>query len=716
MLSSSIPSLRYRAISSSLVNTSRSLWIQKEQEGYYEKEQSVSCSPITRKKFVGHHVLALKSSTSIRGDACRSASVMGSNTYSSSRSFSSIDTTTSDSASSSTVNNTTSDSIIESPQKRTNAEITNRLYDIAKPEMKLIIASAATLGITSSITLLLPYSCGLVLDMAMFEAAGTSQEDALSPFLVAFGLFGLTGTAGIGVYARSLMLNIAGNRIVSRMRRQLFGSILSQEAAFFDKTKSGDLISRLSSDAQYIKSAVTSEAVSGLRAIVMSLGSTSLMFYTSPTLAVVSLMSIPPVFLAARSVGLTLRDKQKVVQEMHGKATNVAAEVFNGHKTVQLFSAERHELERYSNAINDAHGKEIEVGRTKAAFDGVVHVAANGAVLLVLGCGGKLVVDGQMSAGDLTGFLMYSLLMAGNISSLSGTYTEMMKSVAAAGRTFDIIDRIPLIPSSFQKANDEETLALDHPKVIKKKGPISIRFEDVHFAYPTRKNAPVLGPKFSLLVESGENLAIVGGSGSGKSTAGLLMTRLYDCDGGNIFLNDENIMDLDPAELRGQIGVVSQEPLLFAGSIADNIRYGRLDASDNDIIEAARAAHVLNFAEALPHGLNTQVGDRGSQLSGGQKQRVALARLILKDPPIIILDEATSALDAKSEYHINQALKTMTEGRTVISIAHRLSTIREADRIAVLKDGEVVETGTFDELIKSKGEFHKLMEQQITNR
>ena len=194
------------------------------------------------------------------------------------------------------------------------------------------------------------------------------------------------------------------------------------------------------------------------------------------------------------------------------------------------------------------------------------------------------------------------------------------------------------------------------------------------------------------------------------------MTRLYDCDGGNIFLNDENIMDLDPAELRGQIGVVSQEPLLFAGSIADNIRYGRLDASDNDIIEAARAAHVLNFAEALPNGLDTQVGDRGSQLSGGQKQRVALARLILKDPPIVILDEATSALDAKSEYHINQALKTMTEGRTVISIAHRLSTIREADRIAVLKDGEVVETGTFDELIKSKGEFHKLMEQQITNK
>ena len=594
----------------------------------------------------------------------------------------------------------------------TQPQIMNRLYDIAKPEMNLIIASAATLGLTSSITLILPYACGHVLDMAMLEAAGTSEE-AFSPFSVAFGLFGLTGAAGVGVYARSLMLNIAGNRIVSRMRRQLFGSILSQEAAFFDQTKSGDLISRLSNDAQYIKSAVTTEAVSGLRGIVMSIGSTSLLFYTSPTLAMVSLLSMPPVFLSARAVGRTLRDKQKMVQELHGKATNVAEEVFSGHKTVQLFAAEKHEHERYSYAINEAHCKEIQVGRTKAAFDGIVHVAANGAVLLVLGYGGTLVLAEQMTAGELTGFLMYSLLMAGNLSSLSGTYAEMMKCTAAAGRTFDIIDRIPLIPSSFQNDNDKVSLAQSQLQTTKKK-PLSIRFEDITFSYPTRKDALVLGPKFSLNVVAGENIAIVGASGSGKSTAGLLMTRLYDCDRGNIYLDDENIMNLDPTFLRSQIGVVSQEPLLFSGSIADNIRYGRQDASDDDIVEAAKAAHVMHFADALPNGLNTQVGDRGSQLSGGQKQRVALARTILKDPPIVILDEATSALDAQSEYHINQALKTMTVGRTVISIAHRLSTIREADRIAVLHCGVVVEFGTFEDLIKSKGKFYKLVEQQIT--
>ncbi len=606
----------------------------------------------------------------------------------------------------------------KSNENQNQSEILNRLYDIAKPERHLIYASAATLGVTSSITLLLPYACGNVLDMALLEASG-GGGDGTSPFTIALGLFGLTGTAGLGVYARSLMLNIAGNKIVSRIRRQLFASIISQESAFFDKTKSGDLISRLSNDAQYIKSAVTTEAVSGLRGVVMSVGSTSLLFYTSPTLAVISLLSIPPVFLAARLVGRSLKEKQKIVQELHGKATNVAEEVFGGFKTVQLFTAEQHEYERYANAINDAHDKEISVGKKKAAFDGIVHVAANGAVLLVLGYGGTLVLANEMTAGDLTGFLMYSLLMAGNLSSLSGTYTEMMKSVAAAGRTFDIIDRSPQIPSSFhanqQKVNENDSMHQVEEGMNQLKGPLSISFRDIGFAYPVRKDAPVLGPKFSLSVNAGENIALVGGSGSGKSTVSLLLARLYDIDEGQINVNGTDIMNLDPAALRQQIGVVSQEPLLFAGTISDNIRYGRIDASDEDVEAAARAAHVLSFTDNLPLGLDTQVGHRGTQLSGGQKQRVAIARVILKDPPIVVLDEATSALDARSEHQINQALKAMTVGRTVISIAHRLSTIKEADRIAVLKDGNIVEIGTFEQLIHAQGVFHKLVAQQITD-
>lgn len=598
------------------------------------------------------------------------------------------------------------------------SEVLKRLYDIARPERKLIYASAATLGITSSITLLLPYACGNVLDMALLEATNSSTSGGYnSPFTIALGLFGLTGTAGLGVYARSLMLNIAGNKIVSRVRRQLFASIVSQESAFFDKTKPGDLISRLSNDAQYIKSAVTTEAVSGLRGIVMSVGSTSLLFYTSPTLAVISLLSIPPVFIAARVVGKSLKEKQKIVQEQHGKATNVAEEIFGGFQTVQLFTAEKQEYERYADAINDAHDKEIRVGKTKAIFDGIVHVAANGAVLLVLGYGGTLVLANEMSAGDLTGFLMYSLLMAGNLSSLSGTYTEMMKSVAASGRIFDIIDRIPQIPSSFNPVDAQEEKHNEQASKFEEalRGSISISFQDIGFSYPARKDAPVLGPKFLLDVHAGENIALVGGSGSGKSTVAILLARLYNVDDGKIFLNNLDIMKLDPLALRRKIGVVSQEPLLFAGTIADNIRYGRIDASDEEVKAAAGAAYVLNFTDNLPLGLDTQVGRHGTQLSGGQKQRVAIARVILKDPPIVVLDEATSALDAQSEHRINQAFKALSEGRTVISIAHRLSTIKEADRIVVLKDGKVVETGPFQQLINAQGVFHKLVEQQMTD-
>lgn len=275
--------------------------------------------------------------------------------------------------------------LLESSQQHEttiNSEILQRLYEISKPERNLILASAGTLAITSSITLLLPYACGHVLDAAMLEAATPGGSgDQFSPFTVALGLFGLTGTAGLGVYARSLMLNIAGNRIVSRIRRRLFASILSQEIAFFDQTKSGDLISRLANDSWFIKSAMTTEAVSGLRGIVMSVGSTSLLFYTSPSLALVSLLSIPPVFLMARIVGRTLKDKQKSVQGLHGNATNIAEEVFSGIKTVQLFNAERLEYDRYATGITAAHDKEVDVGRTKAAFDGVVHVAANGKIL-----------------------------------------------------------------------------------------------------------------------------------------------------------------------------------------------------------------------------------------------------------------------------------------------------------------------------------------------
>ena len=316
-------------------------------------------------------------------------------------------------------------------------------------------------------------------------------------------------------------------------------------------------------------------------------------------------------FLAARIVGRRLKKNQKQVQELHGKATNVAEEVFGGIKTVQLFNAETMEYNRYSKTVGTAHDKEIQVGKTKALFDGVVHVAANAAVLLVLGYGGTLVLQNEMTAGDLTGFLMYSLLMAGNLSGLSSTYAEMIKSFAAAGRTLELIDRIPQIPSSFRQegkgSSDGSVESANIPEAA------SISFRDIQFKYPAR-DVPVLGPHFSLDIKAGENIALVGSSGSGKSTVALLLARLYELNDGSISINGRNIESIDPAILREQVGIVSQESVLFGGTIADNIRYGRAGASDEEVMEAARVAHVTHFTDTLPHGIDTQVGPRGTQL------------------------------------------------------------------------------------------------------
>jgi ABC-type multidrug transport system fused ATPase/permease subunit len=598
----------------------------------------------------------------------------------------------------------------------TSRDSLSRLMELSRREWKLIGLSAATLGITSSITLILPFASGQVIDYTI-----NSPDNAMSPMVLASGLFGLSAVAGGGVFLRSLWLARAGNRIVARLKQQLYASLLRQESAFLDSQSTGDLLSRLSADAQLVQSAVTHQAVAGLRGIVMSLGSASMLLYTSPTLAAVSCCTLPPIFIYTRKVGRKLQAQQEEVQELQGRAVSLAEQALSDVGTVKQFVAEDYETTRYQNAVAEAHSKALETAHMQAQLEAGAHVAGNGAVLAVLGYGGSLVLASSISAGDLTGFVMYSLLMAGNLSGLTSLYGDMVRAVAASNRVFDILDREPHIQATTQAKLDpkDDPLVAAELKATatshSEKAPLSIDFRNVDFRYPSRPDVDVL-KNFSLSVAPGQVVALVGGSGSGKSTVASLLTRLYDGnESGSIQINDKVIDEYDPSELRRMIGIVSQEPALFEGTIRDNIMYGEWGhVSDEQVEEAARLAHVMDFANDFPDGLDTLVGPRGSQLSGGQRQRVAIARVLAKNPPLVILDEATSALDAHSEHLVHLAMNSVMSGRTVLSIAHRLSSIRRADVISVVDNGSIVQSGTFEELSTNAGPFRdQLMKTQL---
>jgi ABC-type multidrug transport system fused ATPase/permease subunit len=555
-----------------------------------------------------------------------------------------------------------------------------RLAELSRREWNLIGLSAATLGVTSSITLLLPFASGQVIDYT--SNAGSSA--IVSPIILASGLFGLSAVAGGGVYLRSLWLARAGNRIVARLKQSLYQSSLRQDSSYLDGQSTGDLLSRLSADAQLVQSAVTSQAVSALRGLVMTAGSACMLLYTSPTLAALSCCTLPPIFIVTRRVGRTLQEQQEHVQKLQGQANSLAEQALSSVATVKHFCAEGYETLQYQNAIAKAHDKALETAHMQAQLEGAAHVAANGAVLCVLGYGGTLVLDGAITAGDLAGFVMYSLLLAGNLSGLTSLYGDLVRAVAASNRVFEVLDRQPVIQStsSRQQLLDQDNDPLVPIEFLSTKvsdrayvAPVSIELESVDFRYPSRPDVDVLHD-FSLSISPGEVVSLVGGSGSGKSTVASLLTRLYDVDKrDSIRINNKPVSDFDPYELRKMIGIVSQDSPIFQGTIRDNIVYGEWNnISEEKMLKAAELSHVLDFTAEFPQGLDTLVGSRGSQLSGGQRQRISLARVLAKDPPLVILDEATSALDAKSENAVQLAMNSVMKGRTVLSIAHRLST------------------------------------------
>jgi len=610
-------------------------------------------------------------------------------------------------------------SLISTSPNRLQRDALFQLYEFSKPEHKTLIISTATLIVTSFVQLCIPASTGRIIDGALASSFSESvKSDSSSIPTQLSGLFVIMGLSAVLTYFRNVWQVRSGNRFTARLRNRVYASILLQDFAFFDTTPLGDLLSRLSSDTDCVQVAITSQMMSLMRSSVMSFGAIILLLHTSFSLALLSLTVLPPTVIIAKRAGMKMKTSNQNVRKLHGDATSKAEEALVNIQTVQQFTAEVHEADMYRVRVEAAHDAAAETARMQAQSKAMIELLVNGSMLCVLGYGATLVTNKTLSPGSLAGFVMYSLIMAGNISGLSGIYVDLMKALGAFDRLLEIMNKLPSISARLELQNDVKSVSQRHSNfskspMIANQLSLEVSFKSVAFSYPSRPSVQILNG-FNLEIPHGQVCALVGSSGAGKSTIASLLTRLYDINAGSITLNGVPIHDWTAFDVRKSIGVVMQEPLLFPTTIKDNIRYGNFNATHDEIMDVARQAFVWEFAKNLPKGLDTIVGARGTQLSGGQKQRVAVARCMLKNPSLVILDEATSALDSESEFAVQKAMDAACRGRTVLLIAHRLSSIKNADRIAVLEDGRLAEVGTYNELVmKPNGAFRKLVERQI---
>ncbi|XP_053996534.1 mitochondrial potassium channel ATP-binding subunit [Hylaeus anthracinus] len=495
-------------------------------------------------------------------------------------------------------------------------------------------------------------------------------------------------------------LSHVGERIAMNLRQDLFKSIIMQDITFFDKNRSGEIVSRLTSDIQDFKSTFKTCISQGLRSSTQIIGCIVSVIVISPELTAAMVFSIPAIIFIGTLLGRSLRHLSIKAQDQIAKSTAVCEEAIQNIRTVKAFAAEEKEVEMFSKEVEAGSNLYEKLGFGIGLFQGGTNLFLNGILLCTLYFGGHLLSTGQLTPGELMAFLMATQTIQRSLSQLSLLFGNYVRGISAGARVFEYLD----MPPSPMMVTGE---------IITDQSPAgNISFNNVKFSYPTRPDHIIL-KSFTLNIPAGKTVAIVGSSGNGKSTIAALLERFYDVDEGSITIDGKDVRSLNAGYLRGNVlGYIDQEPILFATSILENIRYGKQDATDADVIEAAKEANAHEFIMKFPNKYETQVGERGAQLSGGQKQRIAIARALLKRPSILILDEATSALDYKSERIVQKALEDATRGRTVLVIAHRLSTIKAADIIVVLQKGVIVEMGTHTELIKKGGAYYTLVNEQ----
>ncbi|KAK3608510.1 hypothetical protein CHS0354_010363 [Potamilus streckersoni] len=529
------------------------------------------------------------------------------------------------------------------------------------------------------------------------EKVGNLVEEIRLPALKLIGAYILQG---VFTFIYISILSNVGENLAAKMRTKLFESLLRQDIEFFDRHKTGELVDRLTSDVQDFKSSFKLCISQGLRAVTQSIGCVVTLYMISPKLTGIICLVIPVIIGIGSILGSGLRKLSKKAQDQVARSTAVADEALGNVRTVRAFAMEPKESELFQQEVEKARLLNFKLGLGIGAFQGVANVALNGIVLGTLFVGGLYMSQHEISAGDLMSFMIATQTVERSLAQLSVLFGQVVRGMGAGARVFEFINHPFTIPMTGGKKIPYHSLLGN------------IDFHHVNFSYPTRESQPVL-KNFSLQIPGGKVVALVGASGGGKSTVAALLERFYDIKDGQILIDNVDIKALDPSWLRGRaIGYINQEPVLFAATVMENIRYGRPDATDQEVIEAAKLANADMFIRQFPDGYNTVLGERGVTVSGGQKQRIAIARALVKDPSILILDEATSALDTESERLVQEALDKVIKGRTVIVIAHRMSTIRNAYRIAVLSHGRIVEFGNHDSLMAKRKLYWELVRQQ----